>query len=1084
MAELRLSTWGIKNPIPVSLVFLAAVVAGTLAYNLLPIKRFPNITFPAVGILVTDNGAAPAEVETQITRPIEDAMAGIANVREIQSQVAQGSSTTIVTFELSEDLQKVTDEVRTRVDQVRAVLPREIDPPAVQRIEIDSSPIITYAVAAPSMSPSQLSWFIDDTVSRALQAEKGVAQISRVGGVDREINVVINPDRMAAQGLTAAALNTALLAFDVDSPGGRLTIGDREQTVRVLGSAQTIRQLRDLTIPLGGGRFVKLSDVADVGDGSAEPRGFARLNNRPVVGFQVLKTANASEVTVENGVNKAVAALQAKYKDITFTKIFSTVDDTRASYTATLHAMLEGMVLASLVVWLFLRDWRSTVITAIAMPVSLVPTFLFMALLGFSLNIVTLLALTLVIGILVDDAIVEIENIQKRVQAGARPYRASMEGADQIGLAVVATTSCIVVVFAPVSFMGSIPGQFFKEFGITVVFAVLFSLLVARLLTPLLAAYFLKPAADPHPRPPMLAFYRRILEWALSHRIATCAIGGVVFIASLALTIALPSGVQPPGNPNYIFIGLQGAPGASLADMERISREATKLLWAKAPETENVFTQIGSVAGEGFGGGSGGGVSTGTLTLVLKDKRSQTVSQIEDRIRNDLRQIPDARISFQGGGFGAAGVQIVLTSQNGAALDRAGEELERQMRTLKTIADPRPSSPPTGPEIAVRPKPDEAARLGVTAQSIASLSRVATIGEIDANVPKLTDGERRVPIRVRLPVEARSNIDMIKALEVPTANGSTTRLDSVANVDFQAGPALINRYNRQRMLAIDGDLANGAQLGEGLNEVNGLPIMKSIAANDANHLTWQEGFVQNVMAPALRGAVVACRPILPRSWCAAIHVPWPPEVVAPWPGVAPANTGQSQQFAELFAQLGMAIFTGVSMIYAVLVLLFRSFFKPITILSALPLAVGGAFMGLLIMGESVSIPSLIGLLMLLGLAAKNSILLVEYAIERERAGVAQRDAIIEACRERARPIIMTTMAMAAGMAPTALAIGKGSEFRQPMAVAVIGGLMTSTILSLVMVPVVYEMVDDFERWLIPRMERFVTPRESPQPTAP
>jgi len=1032
MAELRLSTWGIKNPIPVALLFIAAVLAGTLAYTVLPIKRFPNVTFPAVGVLVTENGAAPAEVETQITRPVEDAMAGIANVRDIQSQVIQGSSTTIVTFELGEDLQKVTDEVRTRVDQVRAVLPREIDPPSVQRLEIDSSPIITYAVAAQGMTPSELSWFIDDTVSRTLQSEKGVAQISRVGGVDREINVVIDPNRMAAQGLTAAALNTALSTFDIDSPGGRLTIGDREQTVRVLGAATTVRQLRDLTIPLGGSRFVKLSDVADVGDGASEARGFARLNDRPVVGFQVLKTSNASEVTVEDGVNKAVAKLQAQHKDVTFTKIFSTVDDTRASYSATLHAMLEGMVLASLVVWLFLRDWRSTLITAIAMPVSLIPTFLFMAVLGFSLNIVTLLALTLVIGILVDDAIVEIENIQKRVQAGARPYRAAMEGADQIGLAVVATTACIVVVFAPVSFMGSIPGQFFKEFGITVVFAVLFSLLVARLLTPLLAAYFLKPAADPHPRPPMPRFYRNVLEWALSHRIVTCIIGGAIFIASLGLTIALPSGVQPPGNPDYIFIGVQGPPGASLADMDRISRDATKLLLSKVPETANVFTQIGSVAGEGFAGGGGaGGVAAGTITLVLKDDRQRTDTQIQDDIRKYLHDIPDARVSFQGGGFGAAGVQIVLTSQNGPALDAVGDILERQMRSLKTIADPRPSAPPTGPEIAIRPKPEEASRLGVTAQSIASLARVATIGDIDANVPKLTDGERRVPIRVRLPVEARSNIDMIRALQVPTANGSTARLDSVADVEFQAGPALINRFNRQRMLAIDGDLANGAQLGQGLKEVSKLPIMKHLPA-----------------------------------------------------GVGPATTGQSQQFIELFTQLGIAIFTGVSMIYAVLVLLFRSFFKPITILSALPLAIGGAFMGLLVMHESVSIPSLIGLLMLLGLAAKNSILLVEYAIERERAGIPQREAIIEACRERARPIVMTTMAMAAGMLPTALAIGKGSEFRQPMAVAVIGGLITSTVLSLVMVPVVYEIIDDFEHWLIPRLSKYVTPQEAEASVTP
>jgi HAE1 family hydrophobic/amphiphilic exporter-1 len=1016
MAELRLSTWGIKNPIPVALLFIIAVMAGLVSYNFLPIKQFPNVVFPAVAVTVTESGAAPGEMETQITRPVEDAMAGIPNVRSIQSQVSQGVSNTMVQFELGEDLQKATDEVRQRVDQTRATLPREIDPPTVQRLEISSEPMMTYAVSSPTMTPAQISWFIDDTVGRELQTAKGVAQISRVGGIDREINVTVDPDRLAAQGLTANELNVALSAFSVDYPGGRVDVGGREQTLRVLGAAKTVEQLRELTIPTAGGRYVKLSDVAAVGDGSSEPRRFAELDGRPVVGFQVLKTNEASEVRVEDQVLKLITGLQAAHPEVKFTKIFSTVNNTRAAYTATLHTMLEGMILASIVVFLFLRDWRSTAITAIAMPVSLIPTFVVMALFHFSLNIVTLLALTLVIGILVDDAIVEIENIQKRVQAGARPYRAAMAGAVSSGLAGAATTATIVVVFTPVSFMGSIPGQFFREFGITVSVAVLFSLLVARLLTPLLAAYFLKPVAEPHPRGDMRPFYRRTLDWALSHRLVTSAIGGVIFIVSLLLIATLPQGVQPPGNPDYMFVSIEGPPGATMADMQRISTLTTALVRDKVPET----------AGEGFGGGGSGGPSAGTLTVILNPDRRATVSQIEDRIRPFFRQIPDSRVALQTLGFGSAAIQMVLTSQDGDALNRAGDELEREMRGLKTIADPRPSAPPTGPEIVIRPKPEQASRLGVTVQSIASIARVATIGDIDSNVPKLTEGERRIPIRVRLPVEARTNIDMIRALQVPTASGGTTPLSSVADVDFQAGPAVINRYDRKRMLSVDADLVNGAQLGQGLAEANKLWIMRNLPA-----------------------------------------------------GVTTTSTGQQQQFQELFGALGLAFFTGVAMIYAVLVLLFRSFFKPITIISALPLAIGGAFMGLVVAHESVSIPSLIGLLMLLGVAAKNSILLVEYAIERERAGIPQREAIMEACRERARPIIMTTVAMAAGMLPTALSLGKGSEFRQPMAIAVIGGLITSTILSLVMVPVVYEVIDDIEAWLKPKLAPLITPRDPP-----
>ncbi len=1030
MAELRLSTWGIKNPIPVALIFLAAVIAGAISYNFLPIKQFPNVVFPAVAVTVTENGAAPAEVRTQITRPIEDAMAGIAGVRSIQSEVSQGVSTTIVQFELGEDLQKITDEARQRVDQARVNLPREIDPPTVQRLEINSQPILTYAVAAPDMSASQLSWFVDDTVSRQLQAAKGVAQVSRVGGIDREINVIVDPDKLAAQGLTATQLNAAMLAFNADSPGGRLDVGGREQTVRVLGAAQTVERLRNLTIPTTGGHFIKLSDVADVGDGAGEPRGFARLNDRPVVGFQVLKTNDASEVQAEDGAKAEIAKLQKAYPNVSFTKIFSTVDNTRATYDATLRTMFEGMALAALVVFLFLRDWRSTAIVAVAMPVSLIPTFLIMAIFHFSLNTVTLLALTLVIGILVDDAIVEIENIQKRVQAGARPYRASMEGADQIGLAVIATTSAIVVVFAPVSFMGSIPGQFFKEFGITVVIAVLFSLLVARLLTPLLAAYFLKPHGRPHPRGELRPFYRRILDWALSHRWIMTGLGGFLVFATLAvLAVGLPTGVQPPADPDYMFIGMEGPPGGTLADMERIATQTTALIRQRIPETKEVFVQVGSVAGEGFGGGGGAsGVSSGTVTVVLDTHRSRTVSQIQDAIRPYLLDIPDARVSMQGGGWGAAELQMVLTGDDAEALDKAGDTLLRQMRSLKTIADPRPAATPIGPEIAIRPLPEQASRLGVTVDSIATVARVATLGDIDANVPKLTDGERRVPIRVRLPAQARTNIDMIRSLQVPTVFGGTTPLSSVADVEFQAGPAVIERYGRRNMFAIDADLTNGAQLGQALAEAHRLPIMRNLP-----------------------------------------------------PGVEEAEVGQTQQIQELFGALGLAFFTGVAMIFGVLVLLFRSFFKPVIIISALPLAIFGAAMALFVTRESLSIPSLIGVLMLMGIAAKNSILLVEYAIERERDGMPQRQAIFEACRERARPIIMTSVAMIAGMLPTALALGKGSEFRQPMAIAVIGGLITSTVLSLVMVPVIYEIVDDIEHWLVPKLAKLATPRDAPAP---
>jgi len=1028
---MRISAWGIMNPVPVAVLFAAHVQAGVFAYAGLTVKMYPDVSLPMVSVTVTQNGAAPGEMETQITRPVEDAVASLANVKNVYSTVTQGVSSTNIEFELGEDLQKKTDEVQSRIDQARSVLPREIDEPTVARVEFDNLPIMTYAVAAPAMSDVELSWFVDDTLARALQGEKGVAQVARVGGVTREINVILDPDKLNARGLTASQVNNALRAADLDSPGGRVQVGGREQTLRVLGSVNTLALLREFTVPTGAGGFVKLTDIAEVGDGSSEVRGFARLNGRPVVGVMVMKTKDASDVAVEDKVLAKLKELETTHKGVTFTKIFSAVDETRASFRATQHVLLEGMFLAALVVLFFLRDWRSTAITAFAMPVSLIPTFFFMQMFGFSLNVVTLLALTLVVGILVDDAIVEIENIEKRVSQGMRPFQAAMEGADAIGLAVVATTMAIIVVFTPVSFMKGMAGQFFREFGITVSVAVLFSLVVARLLTPLMAAYLMKPATHPHPRKPFEGFYRNALEWALDHRIIASIAGGLMFVGSLFLATLLPQGFQPAGDPDYVYVNVQGPPGATAADMEEVAARIQQV-FQKRPEVIGVFAQMGSTvasAGPGSMGGGGGDLRSGTVTVLLNEKRDISGADLRKEMRAELLAIPDARVSFLD--FqGSAGLQKILTSDNPSALLAASTELERQMRTLDVIADPRPATPPVGPEVVIRPRADEAARLGVSVDAIAQAARVATVGDIDANVAKLTDGERRLPIRIRLPAEARADIERIKALRLPTASGGMTTLDAVADVEFQAGPARIERLNRKRQQTVQAEL-NGVEMGVANKAVDQLPIMKN----------------------------------LPR-------------------GVTPAETGDLEAMQELFASFGLAVFSGVAMIYGVLVLLFRSFFKPIVILSALPLAVGGAFFGLLVFNLSLSIPSLIGFLMLLGLAAKNSILLVEYAIEREREGMGQRESLIEACRERARPIVMTTMAMAAGMLPTAFALEKGAEFRQPMAVAVIGGLITSTLLSLVLVPVVYEFVDDFESWLKPKLARLVTPREATPQVAP
>ena len=1050
-AQLRISAWAIKNPTPVAVLFIACVLAGIFAYFTLPVKNYPNVEFPVVLVTVTQSGAAPSELKTQVTRPIEDALFSVTDFQSMASTITQGSSITQIQFNIGTNLQKATDDVRAKVEAARAQLPREIDPPTVTQLDIEDQPIITYEVepaTGASLSDADMSWLVDNDITRALQGVPGVGKVGRVGGVDREVNVIVDPTRMAAQGITAPQINQALTNVSLNAAGGRVEVGDREQTLRVLGEAINVDQIRNLMLPAGGGRFIRLSDVADVGDGTAEIRSEARYDGRPVVGFQITKIKEASDISTEDGVDAALKQMcgcdpktglaatnhgkpiVATLPLIKVRKIYSQVDATRGSFSATVETMLEGMALAALVVWIFLRDWRATAVTAVAMPVSLIPVFAFMALVGFSLNLVSLLALTLVIGILVDDAIVEIENIEKRVHVGMRPYQAAMEGADQIGLAVVATTAAIVVVFTPVSFMPGIPGQFFKEFGLTVSVAVLFSLVVARLLTPLLAAYFLKPKS-PKARAPLPAFYVTSLQWALDHRILSVLLGLLIFVGSVVLAVAVvPKGLQPEPNPNYYQIDVDTPPGSTMADTQAAVAKLSALL-ARQPETAHVFSSVGGGGSAGGGPGlpSAGGVTSAQVIAVLNPHRLAKVSEIRDRIRPGLHAIPDARLTFEGQGFGGATVQVVLSSNSGVGLEAAALELQREMAGLRTLADPRPATSPPSPEVIIAPRPDDAARLGVSADTIAEAARVATVGDIDANVAKLNLGDRRIPIRVRLPADARSDLPTLEALRVPTASGGFTTLSSVADIYFQAGPAEITRYDRRDDIIVLADLVGDAKLSSANDEVAKLPIMR--------------------------------------------HLP---------PGVEQEkNIGNQQAQTQLFVGFGAAIFAGAFLVYGVMILLFGSFFKPITILSALPLTLAGAFVALLLWHSELSIPSMIGLFMLMGIASKNSILLVEYAIERERDGASQREALLEACRERARPIVMTTFAMMAGMLPTALGIGEGSEFRQPMAVAVIGGLITSTALSLVLVPVVYEFVDDFESWLMPKLAKLITPRDAPVP---
>ncbi|QFR33650.1 efflux RND transporter permease subunit [Ancylobacter sp. TS-1] len=1033
---LNISAWAIRKPVPSIVLFVVLTAIGLYTFDQLPITRMPNIDVPIVSVTITQPGAAPSELEAQVTKRVETSVAGVQGVKHITSTITEGTSLTVVEFQLETQVDRAVNDVRDAVTKIRTELPQDIQEPLIQRVDVEGMAIVTYAASAPAMTPEELSWFVDDTVIRALQGVRGVAQVKREGGVEREIRISLDPDKLAALGVTAADVNRQLAATNVDLAGGRGEIGTQEQSVRTLGGATTVADLAETRIALPGGRHVRLADLGSVTDGAAEPRIFARLDGKPVVAFGVYRAKGFSDVVVAERADEALRALEARHPEVDITLIDSTVKYTQADYRSAMHTLIEGALLAVIVVMLFLRDWRATIITATAIPLSILPTFWVMDLLGFSLNGVSLLAVTLVTGILVDDAIVEIENIVRHMRLGKSAYRAAVDAADEIGLAVVATTLTIVAVFLPVSFMGGIAGQYFRQFGITVAVAVLFSLLVARLLTPMLAAYFLRDHGHREtPDGALMRLYIGLLRRSVRHRFLTVAAGILLFMGSMWLSTLLPSGFIPNSDVSRSVLALELPPGATLDTTRRVVDEVSAKLKAQ-PEVASVF----ATAGSGSTGGPVNGAgevrkATIIVNLVPRGERKETQKQFEMRMREAVAEIPDLRFNFgASGGAGPGGREftLILSGSDGAVVEKTALELEREIRSsVKGLSNVQTSAALERPELRVVPKLAEAAELGVSVADIAQTVRIATIGDVSQNLAKFSAGDRQVPIRVQLDETARARLSTFETLKVRTAAGTAVPLSAVADLSFGTGPSSLDRYDRARRVAIEADLAGNTQLGEALAEVYALPVAKNLPA-----------------------------------------------------GVMLKETGDAEIMGEVFGGFATAMGAGVLMVLAVLVLLFANVLQPITILIALPLSVGGAFIALLLTNNAMTLPVVIGFLMLMGIVTKNAILLVDFAIEAVHAGVDRTTALIEAGRKRAQPIVMTTIAMAAGMMPSALGLGEGGDFRSPMAIAVIGGLIASTVLSLVFVPAVFTLMDDLGRLFAHLFGRFVGARDEPDEHAP
>ncbi|PDT17852.1 RND transporter [Rhizobium sp. J15] len=1009
---MNFSAWSIRNPVPAILLFVMLAVGGLLAFKQLAVQNFPDMDLPTISVTATLDGAAPTQLETEVARTIEDSLAALSYLDHITTTITDGTVSIKVSFKLEKDSETALNEVRNAVDSVKGDLPAQMESPVVTKVTVQSSALVTYAIRSTALNETELSWFVDNDLTKALLSVPGVGQVNRIGGIDREVHVDLDPTTMASLGVTAATVSSQLKAVQADTSGGLGEIGGTRQTLRTLGALPSVEALKGLRIPLANGQQVRLDDVASVTDSFAERSSMAYLDGKPVIAVEIKRSNGFSDSGVADDVGKAIEQFAAEHSNVQIEEAYSTIGPIIDNYDGSMHMLYEGSILAIIVVWLFLRDWRATILSAVALPLSVIPTFLVMYLCGFSLNIVTLLALSLVVGILVDDAIVEVENIARHLQMGKRPIDAALEAANEIGLAVIATTFTLVAVFLPTAFMSGIPGLLFRQFGVTAAVAVLASLVVARLLTPMMAAYFMKAHPTEEKDGRIMRAYMAIVKAAMNHRKTTAAVTAVVVALSLSTIPLLKSGFLPASDDARTQITLTMQPGATIEQTDAAARKAAGIV-GKLKDVTGVFSSVGSAAsGGGPDASTTSDVGSATIVAVLSSigDRDRKQSEIENDIRQALSVLPGVRVEVGGSGNGTK-LEITLASDDATVLDSAATALEEQLRTLQGIGAVTSTAARQAPEIQITPDFARAAALGVTSSSIAEAVRVATNGEYSADLPKLNLPQRQIPIVVRFSPETRTNLDDIKNMRVAGTNGNVD-LGSIADVRIGGSPSEIDRIDRMRNVTLSVEL-NGRILGDVNREAQALPALQ--------------------------------------------HLP---------SGVTLVEQGELQRSSELFQSFGLAMAIGVFCIYAVLVLLFHDFLQPFTLLMALPLSLGGALLPLVLTGTSFSMAAVIGLLMLMGVVTKNSILLIEYAIMSRRQGMSRFDALVDACHKRARPIVMTTIAMASGMLPVALSLtGGDSSFRQPMAIVVIGGVMMSTLLSLIVIPVIFTFVDDLDQIL-------------------
>jgi HAE1 family hydrophobic/amphiphilic exporter-1 len=1022
-----LSGLAIRRPVFASMVMLGLIVLGLFAYRRLPIDQFPEVDIPVVTVQTVYPGASPQTIEREVTRRMEEAFNPVEGVDRITSVTLEGVSQVIVEFELGRDVDAASQDIRSKIEAIRRDLPEDIDPPVVQKFDPAAQPIISLALASNTMPLVDLTALADEGVRRRLEAVSGVGEVRVAGGLAREIRVNLLPDRLRAVGVTVPEVMGALASQNIEVPAGRVERGASEQLVRVTGRITDPAQFADVIVANRGGGPIRLRDVADVQTSTEEERSVALVNGERAVSLDVLKVSGANTVAVADGVKEAVAELQATLPAGTTMSVVRDNSVTiRQSVDDVIHELVLGAILTVLIVMLFLNDWKATAITSLALPVSVISAFILMSALGFTLNVLTLMALSLSIGILIDDAIVVIENIVRHRELGEDHFTAAGRGTQEIVLAVMATTLSIVAVFVPVAFMGGIIGRFFYQFGLTVAWAVLVSLFVSFTLTPMLAAWW---GVNPHTGHEggnvltrsigrfnawfdrQAGRYRGIITWALGHRKSTIALAVVAFIGSFMLFPLIGGGFMPVSDNSEFTVQFETPEGSSLAYTRGKGEQIVQRLRA-LPGVDYTYTAIGA--------GATGTVTTGDVFVKLVPSAEREQSQVEMMVeaREVLKPLFGVRTSvLEAGGLGGAQAPLAVQVRGpeAAELQRLAQLVLREIEQIPGIVDAQSSVGELRPEFRVEVNRDLANEVGLDIGQVAATVRPFLAGETATRWEDPTGEERDVVVQVA--PEQRTSAENLASLPVATsqrdASGAavTVPLGDVARVERGAAPAQIDRQDLERVATVSASTAPELSIADASTAIR-------------ERLT-------TVDLPA---------------------------------GYSVQLGGETEQLEETVGYVVEAIFLAIILIFLILASQFESFTQPFAIMLSLPLSLIGVLLALLVTNDTLNMMSMIGVIMLFGLVTKNAILLVDNANERRALGADRFTALVEAGQVRLRPIVMTTLAMIAGMLPIAMAMGEGGGFRAPMARAVIGGLITSTLLTLLVVPVAYTYFDDVGGW--------------------